>query len=128
MPEDLPSVSFEEGLRRCLGRVELYDRIARRFLDTRVGDADRARAALGRGELEVLRKVSHDLTSTAGTLGASRLSAAAQALQEGVDEGTDSASLSRLLDAFALEHRCVVGVLESYARGEVDLRAIAQRK
>ncbi|MFK4707633.1 CheY-like chemotaxis protein [Roseateles asaccharophilus] len=37
---------FEDGLRRCLGRTDLYDRIARRFLDTRPGDAQRARAAL----------------------------------------------------------------------------------
>jgi HPt (histidine-containing phosphotransfer) domain-containing protein len=124
----LPSVSFGEGLRRCLGRIELYDRIARRFLDTRADDADRAKLALGAGQLEVLRKVSHDLTSTAGTLGAGRLSAAAQALQQGVDEGVDSAGLTLLLEAFALEHRDVVGALESYARGEVDLRALAERK
>lgn len=124
MPDTDQSVSFEDGLRRCLGRIELYDRIARRFLDTRAGDAASARSALAAGELAPLRKLSHDLTSTAGTLGAEALSAAAQALQAAVDDGTGAAGLAPLVEALAAEHALAVRALQSYVRGEVDLVAI----
>lgn len=110
------SVSFEDGLRRCLGRTDLYDRIARRFLDTRLGDAQRARAALASGERALLRKLTHDLTSTAGTLGALRLSEAAHAVQSGVDDGLDTIDLAALLDVLSIEHESVVAALQAYTR------------
>ena len=61
--------------------MTLPDRIARRFLATRVDEACKLQAALDSGELELLRNLSHDLASTAGTLGADGLSSTALALQ-----------------------------------------------
>jgi len=121
-------VSFETGLRRCLGRLDLYDRIARRFLQTRVDEARTLQAALDRGDLEAVRRLAHDTASTAGTLGAEGLSATAQALQAAVDDSADADSLAQLAHLFSFEHAVVLTRLTSYARGDVDLKAIAKRK
>ena len=126
--DDGRCISFSDGLRRCLGRLELYDRIARRFLDTRIADAQRTTTALAQGNRELARKLAHDLTSTAGTLGAERLSAAALALQVGLDEGAHAAVLSMLLNDYTAEHTAVVALLQSYAAGDIDLGSFAQRK
>lgn len=121
-------VVFETGLRRCLGKRALYDRIARRFLDTRAGEARTLQAALDRGDLDAMRCLSHDIASTAGTLGADGLSATALALQAAVDAGADAAALVPLVDLFSREHAVVLNALASYARGDVDLPVIATRK
>ncbi|WP_457418005.1 Hpt domain-containing protein [Roseateles sp. P5_E7] len=125
----MPSgVSFETGLRRCLGRLALYDRIARRFLETRAGDARKLQAAVDLGDLDSVRKLSHDIASTAGTLGADGLSATALALQAAADAGAHAASLARLAQRFTAQHAEVLAALAAYARGDVDLKAIAPRK
>jgi len=122
------AVSFETGLRRCLGRVALYDRIARRFLETRVDEARKLQAAVDRGDLAAVRRLAHDIASTAGTLGADGLSATALALQAAADEGADAASLVQLAQRFSSQHAGVLNALAAYARGDVDLKAIASRK
>lgn len=121
-------ICFETGLRRCLWRVDLYDRIARRFLDTRAAEARTLQAALARNELDAVRKLSHDTASTAGTLGAGGLSAAALALQAAVDGGADADALAQLAQLFSSEHAVVLDRLASYARGDVDLQAFAPGK
>ena len=121
-------VSFENGLRRCLGRVALYDRIARRFLQTRADDAHKLQAAVDRVDLDTVRKLAHDIASTAGTLGADGLSATALAIQVAADEGADVTVLAHLAQQFSSQHAVVLNALASYARGDVDLKAIAQRK
>ncbi|RZJ08196.1 MAG: Hpt domain-containing protein [Rubrivivax sp.] len=118
-------ISFEVGLRRCLGRAELYDRIARRFLETRAAEAHGLQAAFDAGDHETLRRLSHDITSTAGTLGAEGLSATAQALQFAVDAGAGAQDLAPLVHLFVREHAVVLTALAQYARGEVDLQAFA---
>ncbi len=121
-------ISFQDGLRRCLGQVELYDRIAQRFLASRLADAEKTEAAIAAGDHELARKLAHDLTSTAGTLGARRLSDAALALQVGLDDRIDAQELAALLRDYVSEHAAVAAALQSYAAGEVDLTASVQGK
>lgn len=121
-------ISYENGMRRCLGRAELYDRIARRFLETRADEPRKLQAALDGGDRELMRRLSHDMASTAGTLGADGLSATAQALQAAVDGDAAHDALAPLVDLFTREFAVVLNGLASYARGEVDLKAFVPRK
>ena len=107
------AVSFELGLGRCLGRHDLYLRVIRRFLDTRQHDADKLRAAHARGDDEAMTHLAHTTISTAGTIGAARLSEIAAHVQESVRVGAAGA-LPTLIEAFAESHRRVVGELTAF--------------
>ncbi len=104
------AVSFELGLSRCLGRHDLYLRVVQRFLDTRGGDADRLRAAHADGDDEALAHLAHTTISTAGTIGAARLSELAQHVQETLRAGPRDA-IPALVEALAQAHRRVVDEL-----------------
>lgn len=101
-------IHFDVGMRRCMGKAELYQRIATRFIQSRREDAHRIRAALESGRPQVAADIAHQLISSAGTIGAEALSHTARLLQTAItDEGPESqrlhlASLEDLLqDALA---------------------------
>jgi signal transduction histidine kinase/DNA-binding response OmpR family regulator/HPt (histidine-containing phosphotransfer) domain-containing protein len=82
-----PVVDFELGLRRCLGKPELYRKILGRYLKQREAAGGEIRAALENGELEAGARLSHTLVSTAAMLGAPVLSEAARELHDAIDRG-----------------------------------------
>ncbi len=75
------------GLRRCVGRPALYARIVQRYLDQPVSTSDAVRSAMATGDAGMAARHAHSLISTAGTLGAQRLSDAARALQKSLEAG-----------------------------------------
>lgn len=77
----VPAFSAALGLQRCMGRRELYERIARRFLETRLGVCDEMAAAWEQGRVDDATRIAHSLISSAGTVGASALSELARTLQ-----------------------------------------------
>jgi two-component system sensor histidine kinase/response regulator len=105
-------ISFELGLRRCLGRTELYRKILHRFLETRANDPAAIRAALVLGDRDGAAQIAHSSVSTSGTIGAERLSDAARQLQLALD--TDEAGSLALLDTFAAEHALVLTALRAH--------------
>jgi CheY-like chemotaxis protein len=107
-------VDFEDGLHRCLGRQELYLRIAERFVASRSEDADDLRDALARRDLGRARELAHTLTSTAGAIGALRLSRLARALERGILESTGETALKSIGEALAHEHHRVLHELTAY--------------
>ena len=111
--DETAAVSFELGLSRCLSRHDLYLRVVRRFLDTHRHDADKLRAAHASGDEATIAHLAHTTVSTAGTIGATRLSEIAEHLQESVRAGT-AAALPALVDAFAQAHRRVVDELAAF--------------
>jgi two-component system sensor histidine kinase/response regulator len=79
-------VDFHVGMRRCMGKVDLYRRIASRFLDAKGREVAQIRAALLDGEHARAANLAHQLISSAGTLGAEGLAQAARTLQLAVLE------------------------------------------
>jgi len=99
-----PVVDFELGLRRCLGRPELFHKILARYLRQRETAGNEIRAALDAGELELGARAAHTLVSTASMLGAPALAALARELHDAVDLGLPErwrALLARLEDVQA---------------------------
>ena len=84
---DGPVVDFELGLRRCLGRPELYRKILGRYLKQRADAGNEIRTALEAGELEAGARAAHTLISTASMLGAPTLAELARELHDAIDLG-----------------------------------------
>ncbi|WP_052162286.1 hybrid sensor histidine kinase/response regulator [Aquabacterium sp. NJ1] len=84
-------IHFDVGMRRCMGKAELYQRIATRFIHSRREDAHLIRSALEGGRPQVAADIAHQLISSAGTIGAEALSHTARLLQAAItDEGPEA--------------------------------------
>ncbi|HSV71050.1 MAG TPA: response regulator [Methylibium sp.] len=106
-------LSFELGLRRCMGKAALYEKIVRRYLTSRIQTPGQIQAALDAGARPEAARIAHSLISTAGTLGAMGLSDTARAVQVAID-GDDAAGLPALMAVLATEHVAVCAALEGY--------------
>ncbi|WP_372525487.1 response regulator [Piscinibacter sp.] len=115
LPPDAPAeaVSFELGLKNCLGRRELYEKLLQRFLDSRADDGALVRAALRAGHADSAASITHSVISTAGTIGATALSDAAHKLQMAIDAG-ERALWPALVDEFARQHAHVLAALHAH--------------
>ncbi len=109
-------VSVERGLVHCMGRVDLYDKIARRFVAGGVDWPAEIRAMLGAGHSAQAMVMAHSMVSTAGILGAQALSAAARALQSAIEAG-DRERIARLAEEVSDEHGRAATVLRTYLAG-----------
>jgi signal transduction histidine kinase/CheY-like chemotaxis protein/HPt (histidine-containing phosphotransfer) domain-containing protein len=117
LPPPEHGISFELGLKHCLGRVDLYDKIARRFVAEQSNTPDAIRHALDAGESDKASGMAHSLVSTAGTLGASALSEIARDLQIAIDAG-ESQRWPSLVDALRGERAVVDDALRAYLSGK----------
>ncbi len=116
-----PVVDFELGLRRCLGRPELFHKILARYLRQREAAGNEIRNALDAGELELGARTAHTLVSTASMLGAPALAALARELHDAVDLGLPErwrALLARLEDVQAEVDMAVARYMQDMAPPE----------
>ena len=106
------AISFELGLQRCLGKSDLYEKIARRFLETQSRFPQDLAAASSGPDPRRPVLLAHTLISTAALLGADAMSQLARELQHALEthQHADIARLSRLL---GLAHGEVVGALQT---------------
>ena len=118
-------VSIDEGLQRCLGRTDLYDRIVSRFLASRLQDPQQLRAALAQGNTTGIAAIAHTAVATAGTLGAAHLSEVASLLQNAALDGGTPSQLSGLIDAFEQAHQHVILDLKAHQAQRIDVNALS---
>jgi HPt (histidine-containing phosphotransfer) domain-containing protein len=112
------ALSVQKGLDRCLGRVDLYRKIATRFVANHAQAAGHMKAQMDAGQHRDVARGAHALVSSAGTLGAERLSDLARLLQQSLDAG-DIAQARSHLDTLAQEQALVVAALQAYlAQGQ----------
>ena len=104
------AVSAELGLKNCLGRRELYEKILRRFLDTRAGDATALQKALAEGRSVDAAMIAHAVVSNAGTIGAAALSDTAKSLQLALD-ADERSTWATLVSEFSRQHARVIAQL-----------------
>jgi HPt (histidine-containing phosphotransfer) domain-containing protein len=109
-----------------MGRVDLFEKIVKRFLATRVGDPGLIREAIARGQIDVASTVAHSAISTAGSLGAEQLALSARALQQALDD-SDPGDVAQRLAHFSREHAAVAQALQTYLdRREPSLATAGQ--
>jgi two-component system sensor histidine kinase/response regulator len=83
-----PTLDTELGLRRCLSRPELYQKILGRYLKQRAATGNEIRTALGAGAMEAGARAAHTLISTASMIGAPTLADLARELHDAIDLGS----------------------------------------
>ena len=115
-------VDFDVGLRRCMGKAELYQRIVTRFLTSRHEDVRDIRAALNSGKPQVAADIAHQLISSAGTIGAESLSHTARTLQTAISQE----SLPALLELVASLEEQLQEVLSELQAYLADVRDAKQ--
>ena len=118
-------VAIDEGLQRCLGRADLYDRIVSRFMASRLHDPQQLRAALAQGDTAQIAAIAHNVVATAGTLGAGHLSEVSRHLQAAALDGIDRALLPELIDAFEQSHQYVIHDLKAHQARRADVNALS---
>jgi signal transduction histidine kinase/DNA-binding response OmpR family regulator len=98
------------------GEPDVLDRLIGKFLDSARRECAEVRAAVGRGDAEMLRRVAHGLKGSSGMFGARRLSAVSAQIEMLSRQGAlgDAAPLVSSLEA---ELEAVARALESERRG-----------
>ena len=87
----LAGLNYPAVFKRMGGNRTLLVRLLREFRDEFSGSAAAIKDALGRGERELARSISHTLKGVAGNLSATRVHAASLALESAVVSGADCA-------------------------------------
>ncbi|HOV86745.1 MAG TPA: PAS domain S-box protein [Syntrophobacteraceae bacterium] len=87
LPENLPGISLEAGLKRVGGDRALYGKLLARFRRSQADTPDKVRTALEQEETRTALGLLHTLKGVAGTLGAEGLAVAASRLEEAVNAG-----------------------------------------
>ena len=87
-PQSLPGLAVAEGLKRVMGKREIYLRVLENFVSEKRGFVEHFVALLEQGDQEESRKAVHSLKGVAATIAANALSesarqAEAQLLQRG---------------------------------------------
>jgi HPt (histidine-containing phosphotransfer) domain-containing protein len=79
-----PAIDAADGLAYCMGNDQLYSRLLNGFRSREARFADEVRAAVSAERWADAQRRTHDIKGLAGTIGARRLRAAAQNLQEAI--------------------------------------------
>jgi HPt (histidine-containing phosphotransfer) domain-containing protein len=86
-PATAPTIDTEELLARCLGRIELMERIIDRFVGSSQAEIDSLEFALQSNDSQEIARLAHKLSGTAITVSAKSLATAAKALeQQAIDQ------------------------------------------
>ncbi|MDO9619269.1 MAG: response regulator [Pseudomonas sp.] len=101
----LPGVDVDSGLRRVLGKRELYQRLLGKFVASQGDFPAQLRAALAANQQESAERLAHSLKGLAGNLGAMDLAAQAANLESAIKDARHDeldgllAELQQSLDA-----------------------------
>jgi class 3 adenylate cyclase/HPt (histidine-containing phosphotransfer) domain-containing protein len=96
-PASLAGLDLALGLRRAMGMKPLYLSMLGRYRDGRRDTPAQLRQALDAGDLKTAELLIHSLRGVSAQIGATRVPADAQALEQAIHEGHSRASLESLL-------------------------------
>lgn len=118
----LDGIDLDKGLAYMSGKVTLYIKLLRRFVELQSSDVARIRDALAQDDRGQAKRIVHTLKSTVGSLGAVQLQAVASALEQVLDAQHPLSEVTALLNS--LEQK-MVPLLETSLSVLADLDAAA---
>jgi signal transduction histidine kinase/DNA-binding response OmpR family regulator len=95
--------SGTRAARAALGNDQLYDRLARMFVERETHFLERFAAARAAADGAAMARLAHDLKSVAATLGAQALSDAARALEQACVDHAPAHTIDALLEVVSAE-------------------------
>ena len=120
---DIPGLDTANGLRRVLGKKELYLSMLRKFAASQQHVASEIVAALDAGDWSSAERLAHTLKSVAANIGAGELKSAAGLLETAISERQERIQVDGLLASAAtllgVLIETLVARLPSAANGEV---------
>lgn len=107
MPGDAPlavlrrldGINLDKGLAYVSGKVPLYIKLLRRFVELQSNDVARIRETLAQEDWGQAKRIAHTLKSTVGTLGAVELQAVASSLEQALDAQHPLSEVTALLNS-----------------------------
>lgn len=109
LPASLPGIDLKAGLGTCMGKVELYLRLLRKFRSSHQAFCIEFLAARGQDDPLAAARLAHTLRGTAGNIGADEVANAAAALEQACrSDGAEQELAERL----AQVERSLTPVLE----------------
>ena len=96
---EIAGLNTAAGLRRMLGKKDLYLTLLRKFETGQHDAPDRIRAALDAGDQPLAERLAHTLKGVAGNLGAEAVQASAGVLEQAIRSGQARAEIDQLLIA-----------------------------
>jgi len=107
----VPGLDAVDGLRRVLGRRDVYVGLLRTFVSGQSDAPGAIRAALAEGRRADAERAAHTLKGVAGSIGAGPLQAAAGAVESAVRRGASASEVAPLLERAAGELAGLVAAL-----------------
>jgi two-component system sensor histidine kinase/response regulator len=110
------------GIAVLRGNADLYLRLLRQLAKGHRDDAQDLRKELAAGRIDAARQRAHSLKGAAGSLAATRIQAAAEAIEHALRNADPAVSVPTLLDILKVEQSALDQVLAgvSAAAGEAD--------
>ncbi len=112
----VPGLDTALGLRRVLGKKQLYLTLLQRYAQGQHDCAGQVRAALDAGDVATAERLAHTAKGLAGNIGAEPLAADAAALEHALREQLAAAEVDRHLEVFARSLRSLIDGLAAAAR------------
>jgi two-component system sensor histidine kinase/response regulator len=128
LPWPVDGLDTVTGLHRCLGKPDFYRSLLQQFVDRQAHIGYQIEQALGASQWERARRLAHTLKGVAGTLGALRLQAMAEAMEQAIEASqagaVDPASL--LSQVRALDE-CLLLLIQQLTVALGPVRSLAAR-
>ena len=109
----LEGIDTVDGLRRVLGRTDLYLTMLRKFAAGQRSTPSQIRAALAAGDRDAARRLAHTLKGLAGNIGAASLQHAAAVLEAALAAAPGAAAETAALEACDHALQAVMATLDS---------------
>jgi CheY-like chemotaxis protein len=107
-----PGIDIEAALARVAGKMEILVAMLKKFARNHHRAVDDIRSAIGRGEMELAKRLAHTLKGVSGSIGADGLHQAARELETVIKQESAAQWASRL-DAADLELARVLDAIAS---------------
>ncbi|MDS4021218.1 MAG: ATP-binding protein, partial [Candidatus Competibacter sp.] len=97
----IPGLDCARGVAVVRGQWATYRRLLALFVGQHAGELEHLRERLGAGDLTTAQRLAHTLKGSAGTLGATAVQTAAEALQGAIRRGAEPDEIDRCFQALA---------------------------
>jgi CheY-like chemotaxis protein len=101
LPEGIPGLDVDTGLRRVLGKRALYLSMLQKFVAGQRDTIAQLRSTLASGEVGTTERIAHTTKGVAGNIGASEVQAAAESVERALREQRSDSEVSLRIDALA---------------------------
>ncbi len=113
-PAQLPGVDSEDGLRRAMGKPDLYRNLLRRFAEGERHTLERLAAALQDEHWPEAQRLAHTTKGVAGQIGAAALQDSAAALEDAIRAQAPPDQLQARLQALGQQLEPLLHALEDW--------------